>query len=148
MIYISHRGNTNGPVEHQENHPDRIIEVLHMGFDVEIDLWCIDNNLYLGHDEPIYLISSNFIRTRGLWLHCKNINAMHAIHNLSVNYFWHQNDDVTLTSKGYFWTYPGKQLTSNSILVMPETLDKIQKYNKLECAGVCSDFVKLIYDNR
>lgn len=48
-------------------------------------------------------------------------------------------DDVTITSKGYFWTYPGKQLTNNSIAVMPE----IKDFNNIEIAyGVCSDFVE------
>ena len=27
----------------------------------------------------------------------------------SLNYFWHQTDDFTLTSHGYIWTYPGKK---------------------------------------
>ena len=34
--------------------------------------------------------------------------------------FEHQEDDVTLTSEGYIWTYPNKQLTDNSIAVLPE----------------------------
>jgi len=43
---------------------------------------------------------------------------------------------VTLTSKGYIWTYPNKQLTDNSIAVLPKELDK-----SLNCYGVCTDFV-------
>jgi hypothetical protein len=37
-----------------------------------------------------------------------------------LNYFFHQEDDITLTSKGYIWAYPGKQPIKNSIAVMPE----------------------------
>lgn len=55
------------------------------------------------------------------------------------NYFWHQEDDVTITSIGYFWTYPGKQLTKNSIAVMPETKDFIEINNAY---GICSDYIE------
>jgi hypothetical protein len=34
--------------------------------------------------------------------------------------FWHQNDDFTLTSKNYIWTYPGQPYTASSVIVMPE----------------------------
>jgi hypothetical protein len=52
-----------------------------------------------------------------------------------LNYFWHQEDDVTLTSKGYIWAYPGKQPIKNSIAVMPE----LKNDNLSECIGICSD---------
>jgi hypothetical protein len=56
------------------------------------------------------------------------------------NYFWHQEDDYTLTSLHYIWAYPGKKLTNNSICVLPERAN----YDTLElrsCKGVCTDFV-------
>ena len=56
---------------------------------------------------------------------------------INAHYFWHQKDDITLTSKGYFWTFPGKKLTKNSICVLPEW-NSLRKFN---CAGVCSDFI-------
>ena len=54
-----------------------------------------------------------------------------------IHCFWHQEDDVTLTSKGYMWTYPGKPLTDNSICVKPKKNDKIMK----KTFGICSDFI-------
>ena len=61
-----------------------------------------------------------------------------------LNVFWHENDDFTLTSKGYIWTYPGKSLTKNSIAVMPE----IKKFQNLEsCFGICSDFISTYLKN-
>ena len=55
-----------------------------------------------------------------LWLHCKNLEAVSQFnildpHGSYLNYFWHQEDDVTLTSKGHIWAYPGKQPIENSI---------------------------------
>ena len=55
-----------------------------------------------------------------------------------INCFWHQNDDITLTSKGYIWTYPGKQPIQSSIAVMPELYND----NLTNCIGICSDHVE------
>jgi hypothetical protein len=52
MIYISHRGNVDGKKPHLENKPEYIDEAISLGYDVEIDVWCIDGGLMLGHDEP------------------------------------------------------------------------------------------------
>ena len=54
MKLISHRGNINGPNKEQENHPDYITSALKQGYDVEVDVWLIDGNIVLGHDEPQY----------------------------------------------------------------------------------------------
>ena len=54
------------------------------------------------------------------------------------NYFWHETDTLTLTSKGYIWVYPGKQIVKNSIAVLPEIFND----NISECVGICSDNIK------
>ena len=146
MIYIAHRGNINGPSE-LENHPDYIQDALRNGYDVEVDLWYINDEVFLGHDSPQYKIDYRWLRDRisSLWIHCKNIDALYFLSELGyeMNYFWHQEDDVTITSTGYFWTYPGKQLTSNSIAVMPE----IEDFKDINIAyGICSDYIYKIKD--
>jgi hypothetical protein len=145
MIYIAHRGNTNGKFESYENEPNYIDMAIKKGFDVEIDIWCIDNLIYLGHDKPQYGIDFGWLRDRitKLWIHCKNLEAMILLKNCGydTNYFWHQEDDFTITSMGYFWTYPGKELSSNSIAVMPET----KEFKDIEKAyAICSDYVEKI----
>ena len=37
--------------------------------------------------------------------------------NQDFNYFWHENDRFTITSKGYLWTYPGNKYSENSVIV-------------------------------
>jgi hypothetical protein len=104
----------------------------------------MDEKLFLGHDEPEYLINNRFLLKTGLWIHCKNIDALNYLRNIDSSnpYFFHNTDDVTLTSNGYFWTYPGKQLTQWSIAVMPETAS----FENIEIAyAVCSDFVESEY---
>ena len=56
MRLISHRGNTNGEVRESENKPSYIDEALSKGFDVEIDVWFVEGNWYLGHDTWQYEI--------------------------------------------------------------------------------------------
>jgi hypothetical protein len=145
MILISHRGNISGPNPERENHPEYIFEALQAGYDVEVDVWFIDGKFMLGHDEPQYefpfpLLDNNFPK---MWLHCKNIQALEVLHSLDskgekINYFWHQEDTVTLTSKNYIWAYPGKQPIKNSIAVIPE----IHNDDVDTCFGICSDYIE------
>tara|TARA_Y100000310_G_scaffold282070_1_gene303044 strand:- start:850 stop:1290 length:441 start_codon:yes stop_codon:yes gene_type:complete len=136
MKIISHRGNIEGPVASTENHPDQIKKVLKMGFDVEIDVRYIDGKYVLGHDTPDYQVSKDFLLNDKLWCHAKNIDGLLMMSTSNIHCFWHQQDDVTLTSLGYLWTYPGNMLTPYSICVMPETVDSYKSFN---CYGLCTD---------
>lgn len=143
MILISHRGNTNGRMESWENEPTYIDMAISKGYDVEIDVWYKDDVFWLGHDKPDYGIDIKWIKDRmsNLWVHCKNIETLFFLKESGypINYFWHQEDDVTITSSGYFWTYPGKNLTQYSIACMPE----IRNFENLNIAlGICSDYIE------
>lgn len=141
MVLISHRGNINGKNADKENHPDYIDQALSLGYQVEIDVWLIDGKLFLGHDEPQYNINSDWLfnRISKLWIHCKNISAIEWFNSIErFNYFWHENDTVTLTSKNDIWAYPGKQPIKNSIAVMPEIYDE----DISQCLGICSDYIE------
>jgi hypothetical protein len=141
--YISHRGNINGRLPQNENHPDYIDEAIHAGYEVEVDVWFVDDKLWLGHDEAQHETSLSWLANREdkLWIHCKNHEAMSYFaqyHLLNMNWFWHQEDDMVLTSKRHIWAYPGKQPIKNSIAVMPE----IHSDNVSLCIGICSDVIE------
>jgi hypothetical protein len=141
MILISHRGNVDGKNVELENKPSYIDESIALGYDVEIDVWMIDGVLFLGHDEPQYNITQEWLnlRYKRIWVHCKNMEAMEWFNTIDgFNYFWHENDTVTLTSKNYIWAYVGKQPIKRSIAVMPE----IYNDNLNDCIGICSDYIK------
>ena len=141
MILISHRGNINGKDISRENHPSYIDEAIQTGYNVEIDIWVKDNTPILGHDIAQYEISYNWIKTRQdkLWIHCKNLLAIEWLASYSnLNYFWHQKDDLTITSKGVLWAYPGKQPIKNSIAVLPEIFND----DLSQCIGICSDYIQ------
>jgi hypothetical protein len=121
-----------------------------MGFEVEIDVWFVDDKWWLGHDEPTHSTNVEFLKTRRnkkLWCHAKNIEAAYQMNKAGgIHYFFHDEDDITLTSKNYLWTYPGiTPLTDKSIAVMPEKTGWSIEDLK-SCAGICSDFI-LRYEN-
>jgi len=138
MIYISHRGNLEGKSEKDENSPEYVMNAVKKGFDVEIDVWFKNDNFYLGHDDPIFKVDKEFLGRDQFWCHAKNHEALYEMSKINCHYFWHQEDDYTLTSKGVLWVYPGKKLTKNSICVLPELSD----YKIFDCLGICSDFIK------
>lgn len=145
---ISHRGNLLGKNEINENKTDHIDKAINKGFDVEIDLWLKDSDIYLGHDKPIDKLQLNWIenRSKKLWVHCKNIEIIDffVANKIDLNFFFHQEDDLTLTSKSFLWVYPGKPFTKNAILVTNKVDDL---YNKNEKPyGVCTDFPILFKD--
>ncbi len=142
MILISHRGNLEGRIPVRENSPTYIDEALEAGYKVELDVWLLKDRFFLGHDTPEYQITLEWLLERKdkLWVHCTNKESIEYfnINKTDLNYFWHENDLMTLTSKGYMWVFPGKQSIKNSIAVMPELFnDDIN-----ECLGICSDYIK------
>ena len=135
MIYISHRGYINGVDERIENNPNNITKLLEKNIHVEVDVRYYNDSFYLGHDDPKYKIDVNFLKHKNLWCHAKNFETLDEIRKIDCHYFWHQEDDYTLTSKGFVWVYPGKPLIKNSIAVLPEKF----KQDISICYGICTD---------
>ena len=139
MKFISHRGNIQGKEKEKENLPQRIEECLELGLDVEIDVWTVSGDFLLGHDSPDYLVPIAFLQREGIWCHAKNVEALIAlVPDPKVHCFWHQEDDYTITSRGFVWVYPGKNLIKGSICVMPERANYSYEQLRL-CSGICSD---------
>ena len=140
-LLIAHRGNTQGPNPDKENHPDYIMEALNQGFEVEIDVWLIDNKFILGHDKPQYEVNQEFVFNENFWHHAKNLDVFGELNHMTpshlINTFFHDTDDATLTSQGYIWTYPGKKIVKHSIAVMPE---RVPGWDISKAYGICTDF--------
>lgn len=145
-FFIAHRGNLNGPSK-DENKLEYLQYTIEKGFYVEADLWLENDTFFLGHDEPQYEVK--FLElckiSSSTYFHCKNISAVfyltgrRAAWKSGFKFFWHQNDDITITSDGYLWTYPGIKLTSHSIAVMPETTDYFEG-ELFQAYGICTDY--------
>ncbi len=143
MKIISHRGNLSGHCSINENSPDYIQEALDIGFDVEIDVWFYEDQLFLGHDGPDYKTNLQFLQNNKLWCHAKNLQALRVMIENDIHCFWHQEDDYTLTSKSYIWTYPNRPICSRSIIVC-KTLEDTVNYYKANVHGICSDYVGVL----
>ena len=142
MIYISHRGLINGQNNDIENHPDQIKYLLNKNINIEIDIRYHKNKLYLGHDEPMYEITKDFLLNKNLWCHAKDFKSLEEMSKIKCHYFWHQEDDYTITSKGFIWVYPGKPLIKNSICVIPEKHENDYSF----CYGICTDYINNYID--
>lgn len=148
MHFIAHRGNTDGPQRNLENSPEYLEAAMSAGFDVEVDVWYVDGQLYLGHDEPQYSTTLRFLCSQDpvprIWCHAKTLETLQFLLPFeTVHCFFHDSDDATLTSKKYIWTFPGKKLYQRSIAVMPERPDGHQpSRDLLQCSGICSDEIR------
>ena len=137
MILISHRGNLDGRTPEYENSPTYIQQALDAGFDVEVDVWYIDGQFFLGHDAPTYLVESSWFRGKALWCHAKNREALEKIIVMTegITCFWHEADKMTLTSDGYIWMYPGNYSRLGITVWLGKPEVDIPKM-----LGVCTDY--------
>ena len=150
MLIISHRGNIVGTNPSRENSPEYILEAISQGFDVEVDIWVLkvsdeevsnQTQIYFGHDFPTYRVEESFIKKHNdkIWFHAKNLEALEYCLLQTEHTFWHENDTRTITSNGYIWTYPGRQVGVFSILVLTEEVGVLH-LPLPDCAGICTDF--------
>jgi len=143
MKLIAHRGNIYGPDPAVENSPDYIDQALKDTFDVEVDIRYIEDKFYLGHDEPTYFVDFVWLKERkdNLWLHCKNLEALYILKE-NFNAFYHKDDDYTLTSFGYIWTYPTAKPGPSCIFVdlLYPTQESFEYWRKNRITGVCTDY--------
>ena len=143
MKLIAHKGNVNGPNPSTENTPQQIEWCIENGYDVEIDVrYNVEKDkFYLGHDESKYEINWWWLagKLEHLWIHCKDLTTLHefASNTSGYNYFWHQGDDYTLTSRGQIWASSGKPYREDTVIVV-ENPEDVKEY---DCYGICSDYV-------
>lgn len=138
MKLISHRGNLDGPgSEATENNPELISEVLKT-YDVEIDLWSINGALFLGHDRPVFQISRSFLEHSRLWIHAKNLSVVDYLTTTRTNWFWHESDELTITSRGFPWCLTNVWVNGGIMVVTKEDY-YIPPDSGLY--GICTDFI-------
>jgi hypothetical protein len=136
MILIAHRANLTGPDYSTANTPHQINKVMELGLNCEADVWKVNDDFFLGHDEPKYKTELEFLKNEKLWCHAKNLEALESMLDNDIHCFWHESDRFTLTSKGYVWTFPGEESGRRSVIVHKEA----DWENKYDCHAVCSDY--------
>ncbi len=142
MLIISHRGNIDGPDSTLENNPIHIKQLLDRGVNVEVDVRCTNGQLWLGHDNLVNAIDSDFLRHHCIWAHAKNVEALTIMLSLGIHCFWHEEDHYTLTSRNFIWTHPKvdlsvlSQSTLNRIIVVSN-----DKQINHKVYGICTDYL-------
>lgn len=144
MLLISHRGNISGKQPEKENTPEYINRALRMGYYCEVDVHGKDGALYLGHDQGDILTDDIFLKRTGIVAHAKNVDALAQMLSKGIHCFYHQEDDYTITSKGWIWAYPGKPAVAHGpcIAVLPEW----NNTDTQDFVGICSDFIDQYHD--
>ena len=141
MKIISHRGNINGSIPKMENKPDYITNAVNLGFDVEVDLWIVNDELFLGHDYPQYKITHRWLRERRnhLWIHCKDIQS--AKDCWIYQSFCHTADPFTYTSTGKIWLHDLTMKVDNRVIIPLLSSADIEKLHLFDDAfAVCTDY--------
>ena len=117
---------------------EEIDTALAMGYDAEVDVRVVKDRFYLGHDGPEVEVSQSYLSDRSdfLWIHCKNSHALKKLLSLDFNYFFHVDDDYTITSRGIVWAHPRAEVIPDSIVVLPEIYERSMN----NIYGVCTDF--------
>ena len=145
MIVISHRGYVDGADSKLENNPIQIKKLLNLNIDVEIDVYYIQGEYFLGHDRPKYKVDISFLKQKGLWCHAKSFESLHAMLENDIHCFWHQSDDFTLTSRGIIWAYPGTTTSGgNTVLLFPE---RFKEVNYRSYDFICTDYTYRFFKN-
>lgn len=147
---IAHRGNRFGIQKENENKPEYIDQAVKEGFYAEIDIWTQNEKIFLGHDEPKYEVSMQWLLERhdSLYLHAKNISAfLYFKDRTRFNTFFHTTEDYVITSNGETiiresGIVPDIFYPNNVIFTMPEEAKlKLPIYR-----NVISDYAGLIYN--
>jgi len=151
MHWISHRGNVFGVDKSLENHPSQIVKVIKMGFDCEIDVRISKSKkIFLGHDAPTYEVDTQWLMrfSKYLWIHCKDWETLEYFTGTEHNFFFHDTDAYTITSRGYIWAFPGKCFSNKFIDVLPEHNNEAHDFRIINTnqAGICSDIIGRLRD--
>jgi len=144
MILISHRGNVDSVNIYKENTQSYIQEAIDLGYDVEIDVWCISyDQLYLGHDKPENFVKIDWLLDRkdNLWVHCKNFKALTKLIELDLRVFYHTMEDYTIISDKHIWAHNLENIDENCIIPLIDEID-IKGWIPKLVFGVCSDYIK------
>ena len=146
-LLISHRGNLRGAIPHLENTPAYIQAAIDLGYMCEVDMWHENGNFYLGHDEATTRFDMQWLESQrqSIIIHCKNMAALMELSKTQLHYFWHGDDDCTITSKCWTWCYPGTTIdkavdvrSPTTVCVLPERHDQ----DTTNFSGICSDLIE------
>jgi hypothetical protein len=152
MLYISYQGIYDGKDFEYANTPNQIGKAFNNGYSCMVDVWRIDNKLYVGSEEAPIEVTEKYLQGNRFWLNARNTDMLDWVSaqptKLYPNYFSFSNDTESndATASGGQIITPGTVPVSNlSIIFLPEIEDRgLLSTVKLKCYGICSVYLNFI----
>jgi len=153
MLYISYRGIFDGNDFQDANTPKQIAKAFGYGASVMVDLWRVDDKLYLGNDQPITEVTEKYLQGNRWWLNARNADAQTWLDSqpakLYPNWFYFTSPmpppDYVVASNGKLVTPGTVPINNSSVIFLPEITDRgCFSTVKLKCFGICSSYLTFI----
>lgn len=151
MLFISYRGIFDGQNFEDENTINQIGTAFNAGYSCMVDVWRVDDKIYLGSQQPLVEVTAGYIQGNRFWLNARNNTMLVWLQsqpqNLYPNYFSVPNPTpaYVTTSSGHQWVFGNVPTNSNSIIVLPEIPDRgLFSTVKLRNYGICSSYLSFI----
>jgi hypothetical protein len=153
MLYISYQGIYDGQNYEDANTPKQINKALGKGFSCLINVWRVDNKLYVGTEQPVIEVTEKYIQGPRFWINAVNEDMQTWIatqsSTLYPNYF---NFAASTPPPPYATASNGKLITpgtvpinTDSVMFLPEINDRsLYTMVKVKSYGICSGFLTLI----
>ena len=140
MLYISYQGIYDGNDYQDANTPKQINKALGKGYSCLVDVWRINNKLYLGNGQPVpqFEVSADYIKGPRFWINAKNEDMQTWISEQSLtvypNYFWF---DAPTPPPPYATASNGKLITPGTVPINTNSVMFLDDH-VLSSAAICS----------
>ena len=153
MLYISYQGIYDGQDYESANTPTQINKALGKGYSCLINVWRVNNKLYVGNGQPLNEVTEAYIQGPRFWINAVNTDMQTWIatqsSTLYPNYF---HFDASTPPPPYATASNGKLITPGtvpintySVMFLPEINDRsLYTMVKVKSYGICSGFLTLI----
>jgi hypothetical protein len=153
MLYISYQGIYDGQNYEDANTPKQINKALGKGYSCLIDVWRVDNKLYVGNGQPLIEVTEKYIQGPRFWINAVNTDMQDWLATQpSKSYPNYFNFEASTPPPPYATASNGKLITpgtvpinTNSVMFLPEINDRsLYTMVKVKSYGICSGFLTFI----
>ena len=153
MLYISYQGIYDGQNYEDANTPEQINKALGKGFSCLIDVWRVDNKLYVGNGQPVIEVTEKYIQGNKFWINAMNTDMQEWIvtqpAKLYPNYFWFEAPTpppaYATASNGKLITPGTVPINNDSVMFLPEINDRsLFSMVKVKSYAICSTYLYTI----
>ena len=153
MLYISYQGIYDGQDYESANTPKQINKALGKGYSCLINVWRVDNKLYVGNGQPLIEVTEKYIQGPRFWINAVNTDMQTWIatqsSTLYPNYFTFAASTppppYATASNGKLITPGTVPINTSSVMFLPEINDRsLYTMVKVKSYGICSGFLTLI----